>query len=636
MAGIKQSVSKNKRKADKSSNDAVIKDNLFFKKSKPREKYVFNSDYFTIDDGYASILTILHNQGADDNLGYFWGINLIPRTLSQNVSVRKIEHVQRMPESWVDSHQGKTEGLVQTNQNEVNQDGNLKSRAKLNKQQQDLYDIANELMAGSSYLRVAFRLLVKAPTLEELDEAVSKINRQYKDRFETLFAAPYSGEQRRELSNLMAKADRKEGRNFMFTSEEFAGNYNLVTHGIEDASGEYVGTMMGDVNNSAVLLDIDDYKTHVVISGSNKGSTLSGLKLNNERGVNVWGAKLGMNALMKNHRVVHLVLNGSRVDKIGVNLDDITSIVNMTSGDINLLEMFGDDVDELTIFPAHLNKIVLMAEQAYASTDADRSIIQGTLRDVITKFYVDKGLWAYDAQNNRDSLRLVGLAHDEYPKLPEFVAYLQMEYTAMSKRRARDDEQLHAYNVLRTVFKDMLDNNGDLFNTTTSSIVDKAATGYRVIYDFSSLMRRGQGVAMAQFINALGFAVGTLSEGDVVVLHGVDKISDSVKSYVENQFNTLTENDVRIVYIYGDVGSMVKDKKFNKFDQADYTIMGNMTKTVIDEYEESIKQAVPSTLKQLLDTRDPQQYYLRRNVDNVVFSMDIQLGIDEYEERGVG
>lgn len=636
MAGIKQSVSKNKRKADKSSNDAVIKDNLFFKKSKPREKYVFNSDYFTIDDGYASILTILHNQGADDNLGYFWGINLIPRTLSQNVSVRKIEHVQRMPESWVDSHQGKTEGLVQTNQNEVNQDGNLKSRAKLNKQQQDLYDIANELMAGSSYLRVAFRLLVKAPTLEELDEAVSKINRQYKDRFETLFAAPYSGEQRRELSNLMAKADRKEGRNFMFTSEEFAGNYNLVTHGIEDASGEYVGTMMGDVNNSAVLLDIDDYKTHVVISGSNKGSTLSGLKLNNERGVNLWGAKLGMNALMKNHRVVHLVLNGSRVDKIGVNLDDITSIVNMTSGDINLLEMFGDDVDELTIFPAHLNKIVLMAEQAYASTDADRSIIQGTLRDVITKFYVDKGLWAYDAQNNRDSLRLVGLAHDEYPKLPEFVAYLQMEYTAMSKRRARDDEQLHAYNVLRTVFKDMLDNNGDLFNTTTSSIVDKAATGYRVIYDFSSLMRRGQGVAMAQFINALGFAVGTLSEGDVVVLHGVDKISDSVKSYVENQFNTLTENDVRIVYIYGDVGSMVKDKKFNKFDQADYTIMGNMTKTVIDEYEESIKQAVPSTLKQLLDTRDPQQYYLRRNVDNVVFSMDIQLGIDEYEERGVG
>lgn len=636
MAGIKQSVSKNKRKADKSSNEAVIKDNLFFKKSKPREKYVFNSDYFTIDDGYASILTILHNQGADDNLGYFWGINLIPRTLSQNVSVRKIEHVQRMPESWVDSHQGKTEGLVQTNQNEVNQDGNLKSRAKLNKQQQDLYDIANELMAGSSYLRVAFRLLVKAPTLEELDEAVSKINRQYKDRFETLFAAPYSGEQRRELSNLMAKADRKEGRNFMFTSEEFAGNYNLVTHGIEDASGEYVGTMMGDVNNSAVLLDIDEYKTHVVIGGSNKGSTLSGLKLNNERGVNVWGAKLGMNALMKNHRVVHLVLNGSRVDEIGVNLDDITSIVNMTSGDINLLEMFGDDADELTIFPAHLNKIVLMAEQAYASTDADRSIIQGTLRDVITKFYVDKGLWAYDAQNNRDSLRLVGLSHDEYPKLPEFVAYLQMEYTAMSNRRARDDEQLHAYNVLRTVFKDMLDNNGDLFNTTTSSIVDSAATGYRVIYDFSSLMRRGQGVAMAQFINALGFAVGTLTKGDVVILHGVDKISESVKSYVENQFNTLTENDVRLVYIYGDVGSMVKDKKFNKFDQADYTIMGNMTKTVIDEYEESIKQAVPSTLKQLLDTRDPQQYYLRRNVDNVVFSMDIQLGIDEYEERGVG
>lgn len=638
MVGIKQAVNKTKRKANKSSEhikkeNGIIKDFPFFKNTKPREQYLFHSDYFQIDDSYATILTILHNNGADDNLGYFWGINLIPRNLSQNVSFRKLEHVRRMPESWVEQHQGKAEGLVQTNKNETDQDGNIRSRAKMSKQQQDLFDIANELLAGSSYLRVAFRLLVKAPTLEELDDAVAKINRQYKDRFDTLYAEPYTGEQRNELSNLFAKIDKKQGRNFMFTSQEFSGSYNLVTHGIEDPGGEYIGTMTGDVNNSAVLLDVNDYDSHVVIAGKNRGITLSNLKLHGERGVNVLGSKLGMVGLMNNQRVVHLVLNGSKVKDIGVNLDDITSVVNMDHGDINMFELFGDVKDELSVFPAHLNKIVLMAEQAYHSNDSDRSIIQGSLRDVLNEFYIDKHMWTHDAQSNRDQIRLVGLSHNEIPKLPEFVAYLDMRYQGMVTAKARDNEQLHAYNVLRIAFKDMLENNGDLFNTTTSDVIDRAAVGQRVIYDFSSLIKRGRGIAMAQFINALGFSIGNLKEKDIVVIHGVDQLSPEIKKYVKDQLSFLKDKHVRIVYIYDDVSSMIKDKKFNEFDIADYTILGNMSETLVSDYEDAIKQEVPAPLKKLLIQRDPKQYYLRRSFDNIVFSLDVQLGIDEYEDE---
>ncbi len=115
--------------------------------------------------------------------------------------------------------------------------------------------------------------------------------------------------------------------------------------------------MQGDVNNSAVLMDIDRYESHVVIAGKAEAQTLSGWDFKGQRGVDVWGAKLGMNPLLRNRRVVHLILNRARIVEIGVDLSDVTSSVDMTRGDINPFELFGDREQELSIFPAHQEKI---------------------------------------------------------------------------------------------------------------------------------------------------------------------------------------------------------------------------------------------------------------------------------------
>lgn len=635
MQNIKDVVAKSQRlgkekrtKSNKSDRVTLIKNEPFFKAIKPKERYSFFSDYFKVDNSYATVLTIFHQDGADDALSYFWGIQLIPRDLDNEVSVRKLTHVARQSESWVQQHQNKAEGLLKSSEQQVKKDGSLKSKAEFSRKEAGLVAIAQELMSGSSYLRVAMRLIVKAPTLNQLDDAVSKINRQYKDSFDTVHAEPYVGEQKREVSNLLRRVDLKEGRNFMFTSTELAGNYDLVTHGIEDPNGEYLGQMQGDVNNSAVIMDLDDYDSHVVLAGKNKGRTLSRLDLKGEKGVDVWGAKLGMSALMLNKKVVHLVLNGSKINNIGVDLSSVTANVSMDNGDINFLELFGTQEEELSIFPSHLEKIILMAEQVFEPTDSDRSIIRGSLRDVLVEFYVDKSMWAHDAQNNRDRLRLVNLNHNEVPKLPEFKAYLDMRYKKeLSKGSSGDKEVVHAYSVLLQVFSSMLSNNGDLFNTWTSNVVDRAVKSQRVIYDFSSLIRRGQGIMMAQFINALGFSVGNLGQGDVVILHGADYLDDTIRKYVRTQFDLLSSHGVRVVFIYGNMEKMIEQREFNQFDQADYTILGPMTQTVVQKYEQTIAQEVPAALKGLLVRKSDVQYYLRRGFDNLVFSMDVQLGI---------
>lgn len=630
--GMNNVMKKNKRQskeADAKANDkARIRDYPLFRAIKPKSKFLFRSDYFQVDGSYATVLTVMHRNEADDSLGYFWGINLIPRNIGNDVSVRRLEHVGRMSESWIDQHQGRAEGLLNNQASETERDGSLTARQRLNKKQQQLLDIAHDLMNGSSYLRVAIRLLVKAPTLERLDEAVNKINRQYKDRFDTVFAAPYIGEQKRELANLLNKVEGKMGRNFMFTSAEFAGSYSLVTRGIEDPKGEYIGQMEGDVNNSAVLMDIDRYESHVVIAGKAEAQTLSGWDFKGQRGVDVWGAKLGMNALLRNRRVVHLVLNRAHVAEIGVDLSDVTSNVDMTRGDINPFELFGDKEHELSVFPAHLEKMGLMIEQLQPMTDEKRPRIKGALQEVLNDFYVDKRMWSRNAQENRDALRLVGIPHNQVPKLPEFQAYLDMEYNAQVQARNKDPEVMNAYGFLRTAFRDMMDSNGDLFNTTTSTKIDRAAISNRVIYDFSTLLKRSRGVMMAQFVNALGFAVGNLSQGDVVILHGAEQLAPGIKQYVRDQFDQLNDNGVRVVYIYNSVERMLADRPFNQFESADYTILGGMTKATISEYESSLKQEVPIALKTLLEHKERYRYYLRRGFDNVVFASDIQMGFN--------
>lgn len=616
------------KKKKKDGRTVLIRESPLYKALKPGKHMLFRSDYFEVDNHVATVLSLFHEQGSDDRLGYFWGIHLIPRGLDRDVTFRRIEHVGRVSESWVASHQGRAEGLLNNKANEVARDGSITSAQKLNKEQQQLYEIASDLSQGASYLRVAFRLLVKAPTLEQLDEAVNRINRQYKDRFDTLEAAAYVGEQRRELAGMFRPVDDRIGRNFMFTSTELAGAYSLVTRGIEDPTGEYIGQMEGDVNNSAVLMDLDKFDTHIVIAGKGQARLLSRWEtdLSVHRAVDLWGAKIGTAALVRNKRVVHLILNRANVAEMGVDLSDVTSFVNMTRGDINPFELFGNVEDELELFPAHLEKFVLMIGELQPYPADRKARFQGALREILNEFYIAERMWDSNAQANRDKLRLVGIPHREVPKLERFLPYIRVAYDKQVKSRNNDAVVTDAYGFLQTVFRDMISSNGDLFNVITSPKIDRAKTAERVIYDFSSLKKRGHGVMMAQFINALSFAVGALQAGDLVVLHGAEELNADIRTYVRDQFDRLEDNGVRVAFVYADIEKMLGARDFNKFDSADYTLLGSMTPSTVELYQKVLAQKVPAALSSLLVHKNPERFYLRRGFDNIVFANDLQMG----------
>lgn len=595
---------------------------------KPKEKYVFRSDYFEVDGSVACVLAFFHSETANDRFFAFWGIDRIPIGLDDRVTAVLLEQVKRLSDSWIDSNTKQSERLSGMESNEQAVAGTTSTKKKAAKRSSDLDETITELQDGSAYLSVHNRLFLKAPTLEVLEETIEKIARLYIDRLESVKAAPYAGEQRQELSSLFHPNDKKRGKGFHFTSTEFAGSYSLVTNGLNDRGGEYVGFMVGDVNNSAVLMDVNRFEDRVVIADGAVSTYLD-----RQRIANMWCSKISQATMLNNGKVVHLVLDGADLDKLGPKFERVTSRVDLNSGDVNMFEMFGDPEDELSVFASHIEKLKLMFEQLHENADSSmRSIIRSALEKTATDFYVEQNMWRHNAKDNRKYLRVVGIPHDQVPRLQMFVSYLETAYKAIVNSSKHDPDEMRAYNVLRGLASSMLSTHNALFNNFTDSAIDGVRDSRRVVYDFSRLMRLGDGVAMAQLVNIVGFAVGNLGLGDTVIIHGAEKIDERVKQYLTTQFDHLHERGGRVVFSYNDIDKMLADAEFNKFDAADYTLLGAMRDRTVDTYQRLLGQQIPPDLAKHVTQRGENLTYLRRGVSNIVFHLDLALGTNPNRE----
>jgi len=615
----------------KPKKEFTFEDNPHLLVLRPREHYLFFSDYIKIDDDtFTCILAMFHNNGAADRFGQFWGLNLLPHNLPKTTKVIRFEQINRLSDEWVSEHQTRAEKVAEANAGEQGRGGTNTTKRKAGKSMNDLDVIAQELMNGATYLHVNYRLQVISPSLKELDAAVDQIRKDYIDAFASLTLEPYQGEQKKELSTLLRNNDTKLGTGFYYTSTEYAGSYNLVTHGIEDHDGEFVGHMTGDVNNSAVLFDIDFYPKNIVIADN----VFDDRYQERVRRSNVWGSKIAQAALLNNHKVVHFLLSPVDMNMISPKFESFTNFVNMTQGDLNMFELFGSVEDELVAFPRHLEKIKIMTEQISPPTDDDRTIIRGSLDEALTQFYIDSRMWIENAQFNRDKIRLIGIPHNQVPRLEQLVMNLDQKHKALMAASIVDAEQVHAYGILKTIFKSMLTSNGDLFNTVTSDVFDTVTDKTRVIYDFHELLQRGKGIAMAQMVNVITHALSGLGPGDVAIFHGCDNIdSEDVKNFLRREFDFLYKRGGRTCLIYDDVSAYMQDLDFNQAIRADYTITSTMAPADAELYEKEFGIKLPNSLKALITAPQSVNNYLHRGVDNIVFKPDLYVGI-KHDRKG--
>ena len=297
--------------------------------------------------------------------------------------------------------------------------------------------------------------------------------------------------------------------------------------------------------------------------------------------------------------------------------------------------MFGDPMkdNELSIFSEHLSKISLMLEQLYPLTQEQRGVTLGVLKEILEQYYIENRMWYKDAVKNKKLLRILGIPHNQYPTLSMFMAYVVQAHKAANAADTPDIQRIEALGILKTAFTEMLDTNGDLFNTITNSQMDDVDTAKRVIYDFSDLMLRSKNIAMAQFVNIVAYAIRSLKRGNNVIIHGTENISQEVKDYVNHQFDALYRRGGRVCYAYNNIDKAFDDNKFCKFDQADYTIFGAFTSTQVDQYQKIINQVIPANLVRNLTKQGIRRTFIRRDGANVLFNLDLVLGISDMQRR---
>lgn len=638
----------NKKRDDELENAGIVADNDFLTAIAPKRGYEFHSDYFILDDKYyCTVATVIAKSGANRKLFPMWGIQLLPHSLGSNTTARLFMGTRAETAKWIEKYQQQADALA-ANQNDAANKTNRSKRQTMSRMRiEDVKQISEDLtQENDSYLGASFKILVKSDSLNNLDTALNKINRAYatEPNFGGMRVASYDGEQAHELQNMFSEPKDHVGGVYHFTSSELAGEYNILTQGIEDVTGEYVGDMRGENNANAIIWDINRFRDHVVVGSKFGASTVNGpvnfseprfsdgtmVKTKNQQyqaqGTTMWGVKLAQSALASNNRVVHLVLNGERVQDLGVDLSQATSYVPMQKGAINPFEVFGDRQQPLAAYAHHKSKLRLLVQQFNPELTA--TDLRKYLSKLLDDFYIDKRMYREDAESHPDRLRLI-VNHDQYPRLQDFTVYLAQA----GKTNFRQEAE--AIQRIETAF-DAMKENADIFNSKTSAFLDDSDGAPQVIYDFSSLADRDSGsndVMMAQFVNALSYSVHGLTEGDLVVLHGVDELSDSIKEYVYEVFGSLSKKHIRTAYLYNDIDAMLADANFNHIDDADYTLMSGMSAPQVTKYEEILGKSLPESLKKAMSNSVEFRYYLNRASKNVIFDANLLLDVPkEYSD----
>lgn len=171
---------------------------------------------------------------------------------------------------------------------------------------------------------------------------------------------------------------------------------------------------------------------------------------------------------------------------------------------INFLEIFptattkdGQSVDEIGSFNRHIEKVTTMA--ALLNTDLTNDD-KTKIRKLTTEFYIMQKMWVENASENRDKLYAVGLPHDQYPTLGEFLVFLRQKQEEYITKN-RPDVEIVSINRIVNTFETMMVTNGEIFNGITT--IPDFSKIKSVVFDCSGLKNNGEATFNAQVYSAL-------------------------------------------------------------------------------------------------------------------------------------
>ena len=636
-----------KKKKKEAVEDHLLMHNLMLDRIAPRGNIKFGSIDFTVDGKVGTILTFIVRPGTFNKLRPLWGIDTIPKIIGnkrlreKNIDAKILHSFERKSDKWAENKiesatEVSTAGVEETSRASQN----LSSRI-FRQHSEDVNEIAEEIKEGAKYLDLSIRVSLKAPTREDLQEVIAELEGDYNSKFgATVELVPFVCEQDIEYANMLDTASSQRGENYMLTSRELAGSYMLVTRGITDPFGTYIGQLAGEVNNDPVLLDSIDFKKLAIIFARERAEDLTSKYHPNIRydykATTAWGVKAAQDALMQGRKVVEYVLNQEEPLKVGMNLRNITAHVPMDDKQaaINFFEAFSHGFDEIPAYNILIDKIKVVLEQFNkARSERDNTILLqkdfDNLEEILEQFYIYEKMWVKNAKDKKEDLRLLNLPHKDYPVLDEFEFFLGY---VLGNARSENQvfgltDKLESVEKLHRLVRRINNRNGDIFGRHTTVNRNVLNKKDRIIFDFKTLKLTSHEALMAQFINTFSYGEQDLEEDDVLIIHGMDQMTPSVLEYLTKRFNELNERGVKIVLLYENQDVLFTEEKElrqhnNWFVNADMRVTNSMSAKNIKRYEELLHIQLPESVRQGMGGSDTYTYFLNRDRDSVMFNID--------------
>jgi len=634
-----------KKKRKEQVEDRLLMHNLTLGRIAPRGNIKFGSVDSLMDGRVATILTFVVKPGTFNKLRPLWGIDTIPKLVSNNklkekdIEAKSMHAFSRRPDKWAEGKVTDAVDVSKTGFDETTESSQSMEAMGYQDYYHDTQVIASELKAGASYLDLSIRIILKAHTQEDLAFATQVLEREYASLFNaTVKLVPFVGEQDVEYANMLDSARLQLGENYQLTSKELAGSYPFVTRGINDPYGSYIGQLAGEVNNDPVLLDSSDFKNMAVVLARGRAEDLSS-KFRPDvkhpyKATTAWASKFTQDAMIKGNKVVEFVLNQEDPRKVGYDLSNETEYVNLTSkkAGINMFEASSTGVDEIAAYNILISKIkAIISQFSNQQFEGDTTVIDfediQNLDDILKDFYVAEKMWRTDAKDNREMLRLLNIPHNQVPKISRFMVHLKEKVEAAEKHGSTV-ANLSSIKKVYNICKQIASNYSDLFDRQTTINRDRIRAANRVIYDFKALKIRSYTALMGQFINAFTYGEQDLSEDDVIIIHGMDEMTESVNRFLRQRFGELMDRGVKIVLLYKDGDVLFgKEKEYQQhntwFQNADLRITNSMVAKNIERYEQLLHVELPESVKRGLEGSDTFTYFLNRDRESILFNLDL-------------
>lgn len=412
---------------------------------------------------------------------------------------------------------------------------------------------------GDSVMGFGAEAIVTARNEQDLEVAVDAVKNYLKANDETR-GLTYELDINRQMHPYVSFGPNASAKNkdvyVEMTSWDAAVSSLFVDSGGDRTLGaEYVGVSIGKLIRSHAAYNFKKQVSLYVGNDATKKTTTMGGEINEPS--QVYLSKVTSRAyLLDGKKVTHFVIDDS--DTVGALMDlpidaKRKCAVDVSKGLLNILEPIDDgnlanNHDRiLSVFPTHINNIITLLSQYRDKKVEDLSVnddFANAARDILIDFFVTNQYWSHNARYDKNDIRLF-IDHRQFKMISDFG-----QYVAQKKKSNRERDKQAALNELDTIINGNILPTLPALNAKTDPVIDRLVNSQYRVVDIAGMEVGSSGVGVSNpslnvmMISYLNLLLPTMDNEDVIVLHGISRVSSIARIVKEMIANSGRNIDV--------------------------------------------------------------------------------------------